>query len=393
MRTLSADISTMRMLPELRARDPRAAARSAVLTLALFAGVVAGLTKYQQASVSSAAYVAGWVLVVVLAVAAAVHLLVDPPRLDRCFAGTVISVGGVLAATVLNLLTVDTTAAAQAFLAFPVLWAAAHLRQGAVTLVTGTAVWADCVVLFLLQPPAEAAQDLLFFGAVLVVPAVMLTRANGLQERLVAELQEQARVDALTGLVNRRSFDEALESTLIRPVGAGTALVLIDVDSFKTINDSHGHPVGDAVLVHLARVLREQIRTDDAVLSRLGGDELAVLLRDCTPEVAGRRAEDLLLAVRSTPLPLADGTLLSLSISLGVAHVPGAQGRSDLALPRGGRRAVRGEAGRPGARGGLVGLRSPRRRGGVLGTAAGGPVVWYRHSSGWRNGRRASLRC
>ena len=108
--------------------------------------------------------------------------------------------------------------------------------------------------------------------------AVMLTRANGLQERLVAALQEQARVDSLTGLVNRRSFDEALESTLTRPVGAGTALVLIDVDSFKTINDSHGHPVGDAVLVHLAEVLREQVRTDDAVLSRLGGDELAVLL-------------------------------------------------------------------------------------------------------------------
>jgi diguanylate cyclase (GGDEF)-like protein len=310
------------MLPELRARDPHAAARSAVLTLALFAGLVTGLTKYQQTSVSSSAYIAGWVTVLVLVAAAAVHLLVDPARLDRYFSGTLIAVGGVLIASVLNLLTVDTTAAAQAFLAFPVLWAAAHLRQGAVILVTGTAVLADCVVLFILQPVAEAAPDLLFFGAVLVVTAVMLARANGLQERLVAELQGQARVDALTGLVNRRSFDEALESTLSRPVGGGTALVLIDVDAFKTINDSHGHPVGDAVLVHLARVLREQVRTDDAVLSRLGGDELAVLLRDCTPEVASRRAQELLLAVRSTPLPLSDGTLLSLSISLGVAHAP-----------------------------------------------------------------------
>ena len=80
----------------------------------------------------------------------------------------------------LNLLTLDTTAAAQAFLAFPVLWAAAHLRKGAVVLVTGTAVLADFVVLLLLQPLLEAAPDLLFFGAVLVVPAVMLTRANGL---------------------------------------------------------------------------------------------------------------------------------------------------------------------------------------------------------------------
>jgi len=316
----------MGMLSELRARDPLAAARSAVLTLALFAGIVTGLTKYQQATVSSTATVAGWVTVFGLGVAAAVHLLVDPERLDRYWSGAVIAVGGVLIASSLNLLTLDTTAAAQAFLAFPVLWAAAHLRKGAVVLVTGTAVLADFVVLLLLQPLHEAAPDLLFFGAVLVVPAVMLTRANGLQERLVTELQTQARVDSLTGLVNRRSFDEALESALIRPVGAGTALVLIDVDSFKTINDSHGHPVGDAVLVHLAGVLREQIRTDDAVLSRLGGDELAVLLRDCTPAVAARRAEDLLLAVRSTPLPLPDGTLLALSISLGVAHVPERQG-------------------------------------------------------------------
>jgi diguanylate cyclase (GGDEF)-like protein len=316
----------MGMLMELRARDPQAAARSAVMTLALFAGVVTGLTKYQQAQVSSAANVACWVTVLVLAAGAAVHLLVDPVRLDRGLSGTVSAVGGVVTASVLNLLTLDTSAAAQAFLAFPVLWAAAHLRQAAVVLVTGAAVWADCVVLLILRTPAEAAPDLLFFGAVLVVPAVMLTRANRVRDRLVEALQEQASVDALTGLVNRRSFDEALESTLVRPVGAGTALVLIDVDSFKTINDSHGHPVGDAVLVHLAGVLREQIRTDDAVLSRLGGDELAVLLRDCTPEVAARRAEDLLLAVRSTPLPLADGTLLALSISLGVAHVPERQG-------------------------------------------------------------------
>jgi diguanylate cyclase (GGDEF)-like protein len=293
-------------------------------------------------------------------------------RLDRWLSGTFSAIGGVVTASVLNLLTLDTSAAAQAFLAFPVLWAAAHLRRAAVVLVTGAALWADCVVLLHLRSLAEAAPDLLFFGAVLVVPAVMLTRANGLRDRLVEELKEQATIDPLTGLVNRRSFDEALEMTLDRPLGAGTALVLIDVDSFKTINDSHGHPIGDAVLVHLAGVLREQIRTDDAVLSRLGGDELAVLLRNCTPEVAARRAEDLLLAVRSTPLPLADGTLLSLSISLGVAHVPERQGdltslyhEADVALYD----AKRGGRGRVGLSASSEPTPVPAR-GGVLGTPA-----------------------
>jgi diguanylate cyclase (GGDEF)-like protein len=368
---LHADSSTMGMLSELRARDPQAAARSAVLTLALFAGVVTGLTKYQQASASSAAYVAGWVTVLMLVAAATVHVLVDPVRLDRWLSGTVTAVGGVVTASVLNLLTLDTSAAAQAFLAFPVLWAAAHLRQAAVVLVTCAALWADCVVLLQLRSLAEAAPDLLFFGAVLVVPAVMLTRANGVRDRLVEALQEQAAVDPLTGLVNRRSFDDALETTLQRPVDGGTALVLIDVDSFKTINDSHGHPVGDAVLVHLAEVLREQIRMDDAVLSRLGGDELAVLLSNCTPEVAARRAEELLLAVRSTPLALTDGTLLSLSISLGVAHVPEQQGdlsslyhEADVALYD----AKRGGRGRVGVSGVSVEIPVPAR-GGVLGSA------------------------
>jgi diguanylate cyclase (GGDEF)-like protein len=315
----------VRIHDSLRAREPRAAARSAVLVLSVCTGVITGLTAFQDLP-STFAVVASWATVALVALAAVIFMVADPARLDRLAGGVVISVGGVVVVCLLNLLTHDTSAAAQAFLAFPVLWSASHLRRGAVVLVTSAAVAADGVTLFLLRPAALAATDFVFFGSVLVVMAVMLVRAGATQERLVEALQEQARVDALTGLVNRRSFDEALESTLTRPVGAGTALVLIDVDAFKTINDSHGHPVGDAVLVHLAGVLREQIRTADAVLSRLGGDELAVLLRDCTADVAARRAEDLLLAVRSTPLHLPDGTLLALSISLGVAHVPECRG-------------------------------------------------------------------
>ncbi|MGY1690589.1 GGDEF domain-containing protein [Geodermatophilus sp. SYSU D01105] len=86
--------------------------------------------------------------------------------------------------------------------------------------------------------------------------------------------------------------------------------------------------MGDQTLVHLARILREHLRSEDAVLSRLGGDELAALLPGCDVAVAARRAEQLHDAVRSAPLPLPDGTLLGLSISLGVAHLP--QGSDDL---------------------------------------------------------------
>jgi diguanylate cyclase (GGDEF)-like protein len=303
----------------LRARDPRSAARSAVLILAVCGTALAGLTLAQHATAE--VVVTSWLGVLVLLAAAGVCRFVPADLLDRAGVCLALALGGVLLASTLNFLTSDTSITGQSFLAFPVLWAASHLRRGAVVLVTGCAVVADALSLYLQLPVEPATTDLAFFGAVLVVMAVMLVRANDTQERLVAALQEQAAVDALTGLVNRRSFDGALQTALNAPVSAGTGLVLIDVDAFKAINDTHGHPVGDDVLVHLAGILRRQVRADDAVLSRLGGDELAVLLPRCTAEVAARRAEELLAAVHAEPLLLADGTLLSLSISVGVAHL------------------------------------------------------------------------
>jgi diguanylate cyclase (GGDEF)-like protein len=303
----------------LRARDPRTAARSAVLILAVCATALAGLTLVQQAPAE--VVVASWLGVLGLLAAAAVCWFVSPEGLDRVGVCLALALAGVLLTSMLNFLTSDTSITGQSFLAFPVLWAASHLRRGAVLLVTCFALVADALSLYLQLPVEPATTDLAFFGAVLAVMAVMLVRANDTQEGLVAALQEQAAVDSLTGLVNRRSFDGALQSALNAPVSPGTGLVLIDVDAFKAINDTYGHPVGDDVLVHLAGVLRRQVRAEDAVLSRLGGDELAVLLPRCTAEVATRRADELLAAVHADPLALADGTLLSLSISVGVAHL------------------------------------------------------------------------
>jgi diguanylate cyclase (GGDEF)-like protein len=309
-----------------RARDPQAAAYSARLILLVCAGVIAGLTLLGQQGSGAVALTASWLGVVAMLGIALVCSTVSAELLDRLRLHAAIAITGVLLTAGLNLATSDSSAAAQAFYAFPVFWAASHLRPVGVTLVTTVAVIGELTGLILLVPVIDALTDGLLFGSVIVVIAVMLTRANTRQERLIAALETQARVDALTGLVNRRAFDDALGTTLHRPDTAGTALVLIDVDAFKTVNDAHGHPVGDAVLVHLAGVLRDQIRAEDAVVSRLGGDELAVLLPDCPPDVATRRAEELLTAVRAAPLPLPDGTLLALSISVGVAHATGATG-------------------------------------------------------------------
>src|SRR3954470_17700235 len=192
----------------LRARDPRSAARSAVLILAVCGTALAGLTLTQNGSVG--VDVASWLGVVGLLSAAAVCWFVSPERLDRVGVCLTLALGGVLLASMLNFLTSDTSITGQSFLAFPVLWAASNLRRRAVFLVTGFSLVANALSPDLQRLWEPATADLAFFGAVLAVMSIMLVRANDTQERLVAALQEQAAVDSLTGLVNRRSFDGAL---------------------------------------------------------------------------------------------------------------------------------------------------------------------------------------
>jgi diguanylate cyclase (GGDEF)-like protein len=265
-----------------------------------------------------------WATVAFLGVVGLLVHRTEPERLDRAGVFPAVGLTGVLLASGLNLVTQDSSVGAQAFLAFPVLWAASHLRRTAVALVTGAAVVSNAAVVPQLLPLEVAVSDVLLTGTVLTVLALMLLRAGAVQERLVRALEQQATVDTLTGLVNRRVLDDALSVALTgRDADEGTALLLLDVDSFKRINDEHGHPVGDDALVHLAGIVRGQIRAGDAVLSRLGGDELAVLLPGCSAEVAVARAESVLETVLSTPLTLPDGSLLAMSVSVGVAHCRG----------------------------------------------------------------------
>lgn len=138
---------------------------------------------------------------------------------------------------------------------------------------------------------------------------------------LEEELRRQARIDFLTGVNNRGHFVEQAERELHRAIRHGTplALIMMDVDHFKRINDVHGHEAGDAVLRRLAQVCRQTLREID-VIGRLGGEEFAVLLPDTAPDAALAVAERLRGAIGDTQVALAAGGLpLRVTVSLGVS--------------------------------------------------------------------------
>ncbi|MGV1047312.1 MAG: diguanylate cyclase [Solirubrobacterales bacterium] len=113
------------------------------------------------------------------------------------------------------------------------------------------------------------------------------------------ELERQASEDPLTGLKNRRRFEEDLNLAMARARRERTtgALVMLDLDYFKQVNDTYGHPAGDRLIVEVADVLRSRTRVSD-VLARLGGDEFAVILPRCTVGEARLAAEAIAKAIR-----------------------------------------------------------------------------------------------
>jgi len=138
-------------------------------------------------------------------------------------------------------------------------------------------------------------------------------------EALRDELREQALRDPLTGAFNRRVLDQVAPPMLARALrdGVGVALVLFDVDDFKLVNDRHGHVVGDAVLVALARHMQAELRATD-VVCRYGGEEFAVLM----PGVDGDAAVARVDALRRRWIELAAPGEVRPTLSAGIAIAP-----------------------------------------------------------------------
>ena len=137
------------------------------------------------------------------------------------------------------------------------------------------------------------------------------------------ELEKMASHDGLTELYNRRYFYERFQEGLARARASRQtlALIVLDIDGLKKINDEYGHAVGDVMIANLAKVIEKHIRTSD-VPARLGGDEFAILMPDTDKRGAFALAQRLWQELEEQPMYEHDGMRLMLNVSIGVSGFP-----------------------------------------------------------------------
>jgi len=155
-----------------------------------------------------------------------------------------------------------------------------------------------------------------------VVGASTIARDIGARLRYQDQLRYLADHDALTGVRNRRRFEQDVAEQVARSrrYGEPAALLILDLDGFKVINDTHGHKAGDRALQAVCAALRTRLRQTD-MIARMGGDEFAVLLPYANASHAARVAEDLRRVVADCRIELADHEPLRVSASIGLSLI------------------------------------------------------------------------
>ncbi|MCS7223471.1 MAG: sensor domain-containing diguanylate cyclase [Armatimonadetes bacterium] len=183
------------------------------------------------------------------------------------------------------------------------------------------------LVIRMTDPFSLRGEEMGFLQAVADQLAVALQRAF-----LIEMLEQMAITDPLTGIANRRYFERRLAEEVARARRYGYSLgaLLLDIDSFKAINDRLGHQSGDLVLKRLAEVLRQSIRLSD-FLARYGGEEFVVLTPQANAKSLIAFGERLVERVRATPITVNGGSPITLTVSIGAALFPDhAQSEFDL---------------------------------------------------------------
>ena len=155
------------------------------------------------------------------------------------------------------------------------------------------------------------------------LPALDVVGEDAWMQALIDALCRLSSHDALTGLANRREFELAIAREIDRVARTGEAalLLMIDIDRFKHINDTHGHSVGDLAIISVARVLHASIRPMDTV-ARLGGEEFAIILPNCPLDFGLAAAERVRTKIAAQEIPVGSARPLTLTVSVGGAFAP-----------------------------------------------------------------------
>ncbi len=160
--------------------------------------------------------------------------------------------------------------------------------------------------------------ELRLLGLLADQAAVAISNAS-----LHKQMTEQANTDSVTGLPNRRALDERLQEDIrhAKRMSSNFSVVMMDLDGFKNVNDTHGHVVGDEILHSLFNHLAENIRPTD-FLARYGGDELTLIIRDADQAVAELVTQKIIDLVKEYDPPIAGAKNINLGITAGVAIYP-----------------------------------------------------------------------
>ena len=202
---------------------------------------------------------------------------------------------------------------------FPVIFAAFAYRPAAVV-ACGVSAIAQVIVISATGTRTTTPRDLLMIAAVIggmsalaVAASVFRARLQRARAVLLEEIAALADTDGLTGCLNHRAFHEHLRVEIDRAVRSGRplSLVVVDIDNFKSVNDTYGHAVGDEALVAVAFALRRELRSVD-VVGRVGGDEFAVILSDTSLDGAETHARRIARTLERRPTP-------RVAVSIGMA--------------------------------------------------------------------------
>src|SRR3954453_7579649 len=284
------------------AGENRAIARSAAL---IYAGaVVEGLVETAIPGGPEFSLLPGFAALAIAPLAALLG-----PRLSRRALFALGPLGAMLVAFALASTQGESDAAVMYM--WPVLWTAAFYgRRGTIAIIACIGV-AHGVALATMPPGVGNVDRWIDVVVSVAVVGAVVRGLAARNEGLVAHLKAEARVDALTGLLNRRGFEERLAVEMSRATrdGSRLAVVTFDLDHFKAVNDEQGHEAGDRALVALARVIGRHVRGGD-VAARWGGEEFVVVLPGAGPDAARAFAERIRAALA--------GTALGVTVSAGV---------------------------------------------------------------------------